>query len=54
MGIAGGSWLIVAVAIYWFVGYQWVATVEERSCEERWPDAFSEYKRQVAKNFLFF
>ncbi len=54
MGIAGGSWLIVAVALYWFVGYQWIAGVEERSCAERWPDAFAEYKRQVAKNFIFF
>jgi len=54
MGIAGGSWLIVAVAVYWFVGYQWVASVEERHCQDRWPDGFSDYKRRVAKNFLFF
>lgn len=54
MGIAGGSWLILAVAIYWFIGYQWVATVEERFCLERWPDTFPEYKRKVAKNLLFF
>ena len=54
MGIAGGSWLIVAVAIYWFIGYQWVATVEERFCLECWPDAFPEHKRKVAKNLLFF
>ncbi|MBE9506975.1 MAG: DUF1295 domain-containing protein [Chloroflexi bacterium] len=54
MGLAGGSWLIVAIAVYWFIGYQWVATVEERFCVEQWPDEFPEYKRQVAKNFLFF
>lgn len=54
MGLAGGSWLIVAVALYWFIGYQWVAAVEERFCQERWPDAFLEYKRKVAKNLLFF
>lgn len=54
MGIAGGSWFVVAVAAYWFIGYQWVASIEERFCEKRWPDVFSEYKRKVAKNFLFF
>lgn len=54
MGLTGGSWLIVAVAVYWFLGYQWVAAVEERFCRARWPEAFAEYKRRVAKNFLFF
>ncbi|NOQ95638.1 MAG: hypothetical protein GQ555_03365 [Desulfobacterales bacterium] len=54
MGIAGGSWLIVAVSICWFLGYQWVATVEDRFCMEHWPDTFPEYKRAVAKNLLFF
>lgn len=46
--------LIVAVAVYWFIGYQWTATLEERFCMEHWPDEFREYKRKVAKNFLFF
>jgi protein-S-isoprenylcysteine O-methyltransferase Ste14 len=54
MGLTGGSWLIVAVAIYWFIGYQWMATLEERFCMEKWPEEFAEYKRKVAKNFLFF
>ena len=54
LGLTGGSWLIVAVAIYWFIGYQWMATLEERFCMEKWPEEFSEYKRKVAKNFLFF
>ncbi len=54
MGIAGGSWLIVMVAVYWFIGYQWVSVIEERFCLEQWPDAFSEYKRNIAKNLLFF
>ncbi|MCD6344494.1 MAG: DUF1295 domain-containing protein [Anaerolineae bacterium] len=54
MGIAGGSWLIVTVAVYWFIGYQWVTTVEERHCLEQWPDAFPQYKRAVAKNLLVF
>lgn len=54
MAIAGGSWFVMAVAVYWFIGYQWVASIEERFCEQRWPDVFSAYKRQVAKNFLFF
>ena len=54
MGLAGGSWLIVAVAVYWFIGYQWTATLEERFCMEHWPEEFAEYKRKVAKNFLFF
>ena len=54
IGLAGGSWLIVAFAVYWFIVYQWVATLEERFCMERWPEEFAEYKRKVAKNFLFF
>ncbi len=54
MGLAGGSWLIVAFTVYWFISYQWAATLEERFCAERWPDEFAEYKRKVAKNFLFF
>jgi len=54
MGLAGASWPIVAVAVCWFIGYQWVVTVEERFCEKQWPDEFPEYKRQVAKNFVFF
>jgi len=54
MGFAGGSWLIVAIALYWFVGYQWVATVEERSCQEKWPEGFVAYKQKTAKNFVFF
>ena len=54
MGFAGGSWLIVAVALYWFVGYQWVATVEERFCLEKWPEEFAAYKQKTAKNFVFF
>lgn len=54
MGIAGGSWLIVTVAVYWFIGYQWVTTVEERHCLVQWPDAFPQYKREVAKNLLVF
>ncbi len=54
MGIAGGSWFIVTVAVYWFIGYQWVAAVEERYCLEQWPDAFPQYKREVAKNLLVF
>ena len=54
MGIAGGSWLIIAIAIYWFVGYQWVATVEERFCLEKWPEGFAAYKQKTAKNFVFF
>lgn len=54
MSLAGGSWLIVIVAVYWFIGYQWVSTVEERFCLEQWPDAFPEYQCEVAKNLLFF
>ena len=54
LGLTGGSWLIVAVAIYWFIGYQWVAALEERFCAERWPEEFPEYKRNVTRNFLFF
>ena len=54
MGIAGGSWLIVTVAVYWFIGYQWVTTVEERFCLKQWPAAFPQYKRKVAKNLLVF
>ena len=44
----------MAVAVYWFLGYQWVASVEERFCEERWPETFPEYKRRVTRNFLCF
>ncbi len=54
MGLAGASWLIVAYAVFFFIGYQWVATIEERSCMESWPEEFAEYKRRVAKNLLFF
>jgi protein-S-isoprenylcysteine O-methyltransferase Ste14 len=54
LGIAGGSWLIVAIALYWFAGYQWVATVEEHFCQEKWPEAFAAYKQKTAKNFVFF
>jgi len=54
MGLAGSSWLIVAVALYWFVGYQWVTVLEERFCLKNWPDTFPEYKKRVAKNFWFF
>ena len=54
MGIAGGSWLIVAVAFYWFAGYQWVAALEERFCLAQWPETFAAYKQKVAKNFVFF
>jgi protein-S-isoprenylcysteine O-methyltransferase Ste14 len=54
MGLAGGSWLIVAVAVYWFVGYQWVVAVEERFCAKQWLGEFPKYKRKAAKNFLFF
>ena len=54
MGIAGGSWMILAVALYWLIGYQWVATIEERFCMELWPTAFAAYKNKVAKNFVFF
>jgi protein-S-isoprenylcysteine O-methyltransferase Ste14 len=54
MGLAGGSWLIVAFAVYWFIVYQWAVTLEERFCMARWPEELAEYKRQVAKNFLFF
>jgi protein-S-isoprenylcysteine O-methyltransferase Ste14 len=54
MGLAGGSWLIVAFAVYWFIVYQWAATLEERFCMARWPEELSEYKLKVAKNFLFF
>jgi len=35
MGLAGASWPIVAVAVCWFIGYQWVVTVEERFCEKQ-------------------
>jgi protein-S-isoprenylcysteine O-methyltransferase Ste14 len=44
----------VAYAVYWFIVYQWTATLEERFCMERWPEEFAAYKRKVAKNFLFF
>ena len=54
MGLAGGSWLIVAFAVHWFIVYQWAVTLEERFCMERWPEGFAEYKRKVARNFLFF
>ncbi len=54
MGLAGASWLIIAIAVYWFIGYQWMVTLEEQFCMEHWPDEFPEYKRKVAKNFLFF
>ena len=54
MGIAGGSWMIVTVALYWLIGYQWVATIEERFCMEQWPKEFAAYKKKVAKNFMFF
>ena len=54
MGIAGGSWIIFTVALYWLIGYQWVATIEERFCMDQWPDAFAAYKMKVAKNFVFF
>lgn len=54
MGVAGGSWLIITVALYWFVGYQWVSTLEERFCLEKWPEAFAAYKQKTAKNFVFF
>lgn len=54
MGVAGGSWLTVAIALYWFVGYQWAATLEERFCLEKWPEAFTAYKGKTAKNFVFF
>lgn len=54
MGVAGGSWLIVAAALYWYIGYQWVVTLEERFCLEKWPEAFAAYKQQTAKNFVFF
>jgi hypothetical protein len=42
------------VAGYWLFGYQWVATIEERFCMEQWPKAFLEYKKNVAKHFMFF
>ena len=54
MGVAGGSWLTVVIALYWFVGYQWAATLEERFCLEKWPEAFTAYKGKTAKNFVFF
>lgn len=54
LGLAGGSWLIVLFAAYFFVGYQWIATLEERFCMAQWPQAFAAYKHKTAKNFLFF
>jgi protein-S-isoprenylcysteine O-methyltransferase Ste14 len=54
MGLAGGSWFILLVALTWFLGYQWVASIEERFCASQWPEAFARYKANVAKNFIFF
>lgn len=54
LGILGESLLMIAVALYFFIGYQWVSTLEERFCAQHWPEAFPMYKRQVARNFLFF
>jgi len=54
MGLVGGCWLIVAFTVYWFIACQWMGALEERFCAERWPEEFAEYKRKVARNFLFF
>ena len=54
MGLMGGSLLMIVVALYFFVGYQWVSTLEERFCLIHYPDAFPQYRQQVARNFLFF
>ncbi len=54
MGLMGGSWLMVSVALYFFVGYQWVSQLEERFCLARYPDTFPYYRARVARNFLVF
>jgi protein-S-isoprenylcysteine O-methyltransferase Ste14 len=54
MGLTGGSWFIVTFAAYWFIACQWMGALEERFCMKSWPEEFAEYKRKVAKNFLFF
>ena len=54
MGLMGASWPILVLAIVHFIVYQIYTKYEERMCAELWPEEFSEYKRKVAKNFLFF
>jgi protein-S-isoprenylcysteine O-methyltransferase Ste14 len=54
MGLAGLAWPLLVLAGAHFLLYQITANYEERTCARLWPDKFAEYKRKVAKNFLFF
>lgn len=54
MGLMGESWLMMGVALYFFVGYQWVSQLEERFCLAHYPDTFPDYRARVARNFLVF
>ena len=54
MGLLGGAWPILMLALVHFLLYQITVKYEERMCAKLWPDEFPEYKRKVAKNFLFF
>lgn len=54
LGLMGGSWLIVCAALWFALGYQWVARLEERMCLEHWPDAYRAYMAAVPRNFVVF
>ena len=54
MGLMGLAWPILMLAIAHLILYQITTKYEERMCTKLWPDEFGEYKKKVAKNFLFF
>ena len=54
MGLMGLAWPILMLAIAHLILYQITTKYEERMCTKLWPNEFGEYKKKVAKNFLFF
>ena len=54
MGLMGIAWPILILAFAHFILYQITVKYEELMCAKLWTDEFAEYKKKVAKNFLFF
>ena len=54
MGIAGASWLIILLIIFYVILNHFTILSEEKFCFERYGESYSKYTQSVPRYFIFF
>jgi len=54
LGLASGSWIVIALIVVQFVFVHFAVLAEERFCLEKYGQSYQEYKDRTPRYFLFF